>query len=335
MNPRGQIRREKVMAVTADLPDIQRESIRWLHGYMLEKGLSIPELSDKMRCSDITLSQLFSGKYQPGVFLEHTINEIAEFRNLIEQRTTVGKLDFIETSLARRIFKCCETSLIYQRIVFIFGASQIGKTTALEQFAKRGQDIIYVRMPEGGTMSDFLCEIAEALQFTGSPKNMSMMRRKIKEAFDDRMTLIVDEVHQVFTSKTGTSRLRSIEFIRELYDRCKCGVVLAGTNIFRDEIQQGRHKVMLEQLDLRGLPPLQLPDRPSEEDLNTFADAYHLGPATGKAAALQQKVIREHRLSRWLVILQAANRLADKKSERLEWRHVLVAHAGLEALGKL
>ena len=285
-----------------------------------------------MRCSDSSLSQLFSGKYPAA--LDNFVAEIEAFRKLTEQRSSVQQIGFIETELSRKIFRCCEGASIYQRIFFIFGVSQIGKTRALEQYAGRSQDVIYVRMPEGGNLGDFLYELALSLKIS-TEYNTAQLKRRIKAAFDDRMTLIVDEVHQCFMTKGGASRLRSIEFIRELYDRSKCGVVLTGTNIFRDEIQNGRHKKMLEQLDLRSLGTIQLPDRPLDKDLQAFAAAYGLGKPTDRAAELQKKIIKENRLSRWLAILQAASRLAQKKGEVMEWTHVLTAHAGLESLAKV
>jgi hypothetical protein len=283
-----------------------------------------------MRCSDSSLSQLFSGKYPAA--LDNFVAEIETFRKLMGQRTAAQKVSFIQTGLSGRIFQCIEAASIYQRIVFIYGASQIGKTCALEQFAGRSQDVIYVRMPEGGILGDFLYELAHALKIS-TEHNTAQLKRRIKAAFDDRMTLIVDELHQVFMTKGGSSRLRSIEYIREIHDRCKCGVVLAGTNIFRDEIQHGRHRQLLEQLDLRGLAAIQLPDRPSSEDLNAFSAAYGLQPASGSALDLQTAVIRDHRLSRWLSILQAASRVASRKNEPMGWDHVLTAHAGLKVLG--
>lgn len=328
----GRISRERVLAATSELPDRQREAVRWLHSYALENRLNLKSLAEKLRCSDSSLSQLFSGKYPAS--LDNFVQEIESFRKLVGQRSAVTKVSFIKTELSDRIFQCCEAALIYQRIMFIFGASQIGKTRALEQYAERSQDVVYVRMPEGGILGDFLYELAQALKIS-TEHNTAQLKRRIKAAFDDRMVLIVDELHQVFMTKGGSSRLRSIEFIRELYDRCRCGVVLSGTNIFRDEIQHGRHKQILEQLDLRGLASLQLPDRPSAEDLNAFATAYGLLPASGQAAALQDKIIKEHRLSRWLTVLQAASRLAQKKKETMDWQHVLTAHAGLESLSKL
>ncbi len=326
------IGRERVLSATANLPDRQREAIRWLHGYMDEKKLSLKALAKVMRCSDSSLSQLFSGKYPAS--LDNFVSGIEDLRKVEGQRTTVGKIDFVETSLSKQIFKCCKASLTYQRIVFIFGDSQIGKTRALEEFARRNADVVLVRMPEGGTLGDLLHEMATALGI--SPEYSStQLKRRIKAAFDDRMTLIVDEVHQCFVAKGGASRLRSIEFIREVYDRTKCGVVLSGTNLFRDEIQQGRHRLLLEQIDLRSIATLQLPDRPSTKDLAAFAAAHGLAQAKGDAANLQKAIIKQHRLSRWLAVLQAATRVAKGRGENMDWQHVLDAHAGLETLEKI
>lgn len=324
------ISRERVLTATMDLPDEQREAVRWLHGYAVEKHLSLKALEDKLRYDSSTLSQLFSGKYTGSI--ENVCKEITAFRKLVQQRAAVKSVPFVETDLAQKIFKCCESALIYQRIFFIYGSSQIGKSAALEHFAAKSQDVIYVRMPEGGILGDLLYELALALKIS-TEHNSAQLKRKIKQAFDSRMTLIVDEVHQTFMTRGGVSRLRSVEFIREIYDRSRCGVVLVGTNVFRDEMQHGRHRKLLEQLDLRSLGVMQLPDVPTAKDLNVFAAAHGLPPASGAALELQTKVIRENRLSRWLSILQAARRIASRKEQKMTWEHVLTAHAGLKALG--
>ena len=49
------------------------------------------------------------------------------------------------------------------------------------------------------------------------------------ESFDDRMLLIVDEAHQCLYSKGEARGARTIEFIRELFDARKCGVIICGT----------------------------------------------------------------------------------------------------------
>jgi len=165
------------------------------------------------------------------------------------------------------------------------------------------------------------------------------------------MLLIVDECHQCCWASRGRRSLLALDFVREIHDVRKCGVVLCGTNVFRDEIRLGKDSPMLRQLWLRNILPLQLPDVPTERQLATFAQAYGLSPApdrsltpkvlgddgadinvTGNPADIQKGVIRDDGLGRWLAILQESADLAASQKRRITWGHVILTHAMFRAM---
>ena len=114
----------------------------------------------------------------------------------------------------------------------------------------------------------------------------------------------------------------------EIFDRCRCGIVLIGTTEFEKGIMDSRFAGTLRQLTRRGLPkPLRLPDKPTEDNLAEFAAAYGLPPATDAALALQADTIRDHDLGIWLTTFQAGQKIATKRKEVMSWKHVIAANA--------
>ena len=320
-----------VNKATEDLPDDQRSAVRWLHAHAAALDLSLEEIGTLIRYDASVIHKLFNGKYEGS--LENLTKEITAYRRLYEERNKGRKLAFIETALARRVWKVCEATLEYQRIGFIFGDTQIGKTEALLKFRDDHNhgSTVYVRMPSGGSLTLFLAALAKALRISSQQKEKELIRR-IMDAFDDRMLLIVDEAHQCLYSKGEMRGARTLEFIRELFDARRCGVVICGTNVFRDEMETGRFAGILKQCKRRRLVALQLPGIPTAEDLNTFAKAYALEPAAGDALTLQTEVLREEGLGFWLTLLRMAAKVAATKHTRMSWAGVTRAHAGLKEL---
>ena len=320
-----------VNRATADYEDAQRSAIRRFHAHCAENDLSLEEAGKLIRYDGSTLHRVFHGKYEANI--QNVVDEIVGFFKLNDERNKGRKLPFTMTAMAQRIWKLCDAALEYQRIAFIFGETQIGKTTALENYrdAHNHGSTIYVSMPTGGSSSLFLAVLAKAMRIPPQQKEKELIRR-IKDAFDDRMLLIVDEAHQCVNSKGESRGARSIEFIRELFDARKCGVIICATNLFRDEMEEGRFAGILKQTKRRRLVAMQLPNSPTLADLNTFARAYALEPAAGEALTLQTEVIRDEGLGYWLTLLRMAAKLAAAKHTRMSWKQVIAAHAGLREL---
>jgi hypothetical protein len=213
-------------------------------------------------------------------------------------------------------------------VQFIFGESQIGKTAALEEYTRTHNhgETIYVRLPSGADYTSVLEEFAIALRISVQQKPKEIARR-VRRCFSPKMLLILDEGHQLFVNRI---QIKTVEFIREIYDRCKCGVVLCGTKVLQEELQRGKHKDLLRQLNLRGIGKgVLLPDRPYRSDLNAIAKFYNLAPADGRAAQVETEVIRVDGLGFWCTILECGQQVAINRKQKLKWDHVVDAYASL------
>lgn len=372
LSPAIQAMREVRFRIPADVinqglekaPDAEREALKWFAGHCRARNLGRDEISRLLKKPDgdgyysyDSVYQTLTGRRQAaGNSVEDFVQAVQAFRKITEAREQQTQSGFIPTRLTKRIWEACRKALLRQKIIFIFGESQIGKTEALQEYQRQHNhgETIYVRMPTRGALGLFLQALAVALDIPPQQKTGQLMER-IMASIDSRMLLIVDECHQSVQGGASYRGAASLDFAREIYDRKKCGLVLCGTNVFRDEIAKGGHAKMLRQLWLRRLAPIYLPDRPSAEDLDTFAIAFGLPPAPDEAIrvslrlidsrgeevtkshtdnprALQDSVIAADGLGLWIAMLQEASDLAREAKRPISWGAVLKAHAEFKAM---
>lgn len=326
---RGQVAREEITTE-------QEATIWWLYAFAREQGWDLVTVAREVGVHSTTLYRVFNGKY--GAKVDSICEEIARFRKLAEERATIRKVPYVETSIARTVWAACDAALLWQTVVMVFGDSQIGKTTAAEEYARQhnhGQTK-FVRMPASSGVQLFAREFARAC-YVSPRQSFEGLRESILNALDDKTLVIVDEIHQVFSSCRQDSQVKVLEFIREVYDRKKCGLVLIGTHVFETELMQGKLKHLMEQLRRRCTHRVVLPKRPPARDVAAFARAFGLAAPEGEAAAICDDMIHSSGLGMLVKYLQAANRMAGKQKKPLTWDHFVAAHdlfAKLSAGGK-
>ncbi len=316
----------KVVEVTERLPDEQRLAIRWLHAHYWDSGDSLAEIARAIGYDGGTLSKVFHGKYEGD--MAAVTQAVLRYRRVSEERASIHRAPFIETRLYRDIEECCDAALTYQKLVYIYGESQVGKTASLEHYQRthnHGQTIM-VTMPPGGALSNFLAALAPKVR-VGTNNRPTQMMLTITKALGPHNLLIVDEAARAFLNRTETGGMKTLDFIREIHDVSHCGVVLCGTKIFRDGMESLALRKFLNQFNRRCLFRKQLPDVPTRADLNAFARHYGLEAAEGEALRVQRAVVGEHGLGVWLTTLMAASRKASNTKRAMVWADVLKAHA--------
>lgn len=342
-----------VAKTTHGLPDDQYSAINWAFGYCRDRDLTCEEFGALLTkpgknepYSGDSVYSVFIGRRDPSSgSMENFCQAVQTFRKRVEETAPRNTTAFVETDISRKIFSTCRRAFTKKRVSFIFGESQIGKTTALHEYAQRHNhgETILVRMPTGGALNNFLRELATRLGIGACNKGYDL-RRRITECFDDRKLLIVDECEQCLTGN-GERGFVSLEFAREIHDKRKCGLVLAGALDFRNALKTN---YTLRKLHLRGIAPLHLPTRPGTVALNQFAEAFGLKPApdktigvqlpeddfpevprplSGNPLAIQTSVIRDYGLGRWLATLEEAADIAKEAGAQTTWGRVILAHA--------
>jgi len=323
---------DAVMAGTQNLPDDQRAAIRWLYSYQVKHDLTCGEIGKLVGNKDgVTMSLLLRGKYTARP--DNLVSLIKQLRERVEkaEQGHLPQLDFIPTALTERIMNLCQASLNNHRIGLLFGESQIGKTENLQYCARTIPNAFYVSIPTQGTLIHFTAVMGDLLHISGRGPEV---RRRIINAVDSKTLLIFDEMHRCIPrSSTSSMALQTIEFIREIYDAKKPGIVMSGTEVFRDAFQSRAWGQLLKQTMRRRIAVLPLDDKPTPKDLNDFAEAFGLLPAHGEARTLQDKVIADEKLGVWLAILRMGRDLAAARQQKtMSWGDVISAEAALRKL---
>ena len=333
-----------VTQATEHLPEHARLLIRWLHTHARNLDWSWDELVKAVGFSSTTWYRIWTDKFRypkgganagERMPVDKQAQAIARYKKVFEQRELVKQSGFVETSVWRRVDFLCRRAFVRQRIGFIYGESQIGKTTCLQHHAElnnHGQTA-YVELPPSAGVQLMTRHIARALHVSDATC-FERLLNDVVDALDASKLLIVDEIHRVFTTYQKTSVMRCLDVLRYLHDRTHCGMVLCGTNVFKSQLQQGQFSQYLKQLRRRGLYELQLPAVPPEDDLELMAEKFGLPAPEGDAKEIVDAIARSDGFGKYIIRLQDAAELAAHKREMITWEHFKKAHHLIEKMSK-
>jgi len=255
------------------------------------------------------------------ISLDSLCEKVARLKELAEERALQKRGAFVETSLFRRIEKFCRETLVMQCIGIIYGEPQTGKTEAFKEYARRNNhgNTVYVLTPASGGAQAMLKAIATACHIS-ERTSFEQLRERVGKFLDGSKLLIMDEVHELFLSYQEGSMLKCLGLLRQLQERSKCGLVLCGTNAFRNELEAGEFAQNLKQLRMRGIWELQLEGVMHTSDMAAIAESYKL-PAPDKESGELLNWIRGEGISKYTRFLARAGQLAAKRNQRFGWHH--------------
>lgn len=292
-------------------------------GKISQQNLSV--LAHDVGISETTLHRLWHGNY--AAKLDGVLTTIANYINLWRARAEMGRGEFVETSIARTCWQACDLARAHGVPVGVYGESQLGKTTAFERYrADHHSNTFYVRVPAGGSLYKFQRVLSEALGFTTNATTGELSERP-KRILNTTTLLIIDELHQcVLATRDSGVQVKTLEYIREVYDKTSSGMILCGTHIARDAMERGRHTALLEQLRRRGIPPIQLPPLLPDDDLDRIAASYNLPAAPSEIGNWRRNLVRSTGVKAYVTFLRMAGTIAGKRHETPTWTHVIAAH---------
>ena len=131
--------------------------------------------------------------------------------------------------------------------------------------------------------------------------------------------LIIDEFHLALETTSEQSSKAIMEFVREVFDRTGCGLVMSATKVGLSGLEGGKNQMLFDQLRRRGVVRVVLPDAPPVRDINTIARSFDLALPTGEVLAGIKRLIKERGLGVYVKYLQKAYALAKAKKEPLTW----------------
>jgi hypothetical protein len=125
-----------------------------------------------------------------------------------------------------------------------------------------------------------------------------------------------------------------VEFVRELYDRKHCGIVICGTKVVQDEFERGKQRMVWDQFRRRGMVELTLPDTPPKADWLKIAAAFGLGEPDALTLDVIRLMLQRSGIGMYFKFLQLAHGVAVSHAEKLTWAHFVQANKNIQALSR-
>ncbi len=321
--------------VIADLNQAQQEPLRFWYFLGKDRGWSLNKLAKACGVSSTTLSRVFRGDY--GADVASLCAVLAKARDNFAE--SVDNPAFIVTSLAKRFFRICDRTRSLRTVTLIWGQMGIGKTTVAEEYKRINNHgrTVYYRCAPGLTFVQFVLQLAAAAGINGKRQTHLVLREKLIAVLSaGNRLLIVDELHQIFLRRmhNDITAVLQCEFLREIYDRANCGLVLMGTKALEKHLID--QKETLAQLLDRGTMQINLPEKPSPADVKAFISHYglpDLDERQPEAAAIVADILKAAGLRMLTLRLRDGAATAAKAAETYTWSHFISAFKAISTLG--
>jgi len=236
----------------------------------------------------------------------------------------------IATSVVSGCRQVCAAAHAAREIAMVWGPTQCGKTTALEQCCRENGAYRMFRFPATAGTSALAEEIAAAYGVAAAGAGFRENRRRVMEAARDTL-LIADEVHEAFIAHGHGAAVREMEFLREVHDRSGCGLVLCGTDAMPRNFGHGQFAPVLRQTLERGLVRKAFGGRPAWRDVLAAARHHGIEEALDEAAARQwQGRLKGMSFGAVCRLLRSARHMAGKRGRPMAWERVGEALATLD-----
>ncbi|MBR6388986.1 MAG: ATP-binding protein [Opitutales bacterium] len=321
-----------------------QELLQWLYFFAQNKGWSMAQTADTVGVDGSTLSRLFRGTYvgtnniilPPPAKMCAAIRRLKEMEKVNLLKKSVGR---IKTPTVGKIWLICRKAWEQQKIAFIFGEPQIGKSEALKWFKDENNhgNTIYVDLNGATGVQDVYRCFAKALKLGYS--SPSRLKDRIFEAINSRMLIIIDEFHQITYAYKKGSSCAMVHAIKAIHDICGCGMVICSTNIGKDEVKSGHDAKLCSQLLKRGTIQLQLPNALPIDDVRAIVEAYKLDFPPQKNGEIWRNFKGERKghnychdiaiekgINYLILVLQDGNIRASKQKRALTWDDFEAAH---------
>ena len=300
------------------------EVVMWLYGYAQDKGLGWKGLETKMKreVSSATIYGIFMGNYGAADW-SGPIRKMREFQRITIEEEKNLDLGFIETKTAKIIFNACDQALNFGMPAFIYGVSQLGKTFSLLEYQRRHNHgrTKYIYVGSGWTKARFVREFAEVCKCYSKSASTADLEYRIFRSLNRYNLVIVDEFHHAIVTSNDMESKRIMEFIREIFDRTKCGLVMCSTKVGLEGLEDSKHRKIFDQIRFRGTVNVVFPDVPYLADINAIARAFQLDLPKGPLLESIKALIRSRSFGVFIKYLQDAYRTAAKDKEALTWDH--------------
>lgn len=313
------------------------ETLRFWFFTAKEHNWSLSKLAGITGISTTSLTRLFRGVYPTDP--SELLRKLARARETF--RESADNPEFIETSLAHRLFTIFDKTRALRNVSILWGRMGIGKTEIIMEYQRRNNHgrTLVVRFPAGATFAYFVTHVARACGVSTRSQSAFEQRHKILTVLSaGQRLLIIDELHQAFLTTRTDTAVKCCEFLREIADTANCGLALVGTELLEEHVFRGPHKDALRQLVDRGTVQIPLPAKATKSDYQKFLRSYGLSlpdpDGEPEAHAILSDLIKSAGLRKLTLHLRDGAAYASKRSEPYTWSHFVAAFEAIQSLSK-
>ncbi len=296
-------------------------AVLWLHGHGRETRVpTLEALGRLIGYGEAVLSQLFRGTYKGNITA--VVAQIESYRRDYTGRAAFGEDPILDDlSPTKAIGDFCERARHSGTIGILWSDSHTGKTRGLRRHADRNNHgrTVFVSMPPGGGSTMFMVALMRACGISERNSYAQMMDRAVGFLNRDKL-LLVDQMHRTISGRK--MQIGTLDMLVHLYDETGCGMVLSGTPVFLDTVQDDRLRKWFEQVDNRGVLRLKLPRELPYQDARALGLAYGLPAPDRDGMAIIRGLVKAYRLGKLVKLFKLARKFATEENEPFGWVHV-------------
>lgn len=190
-----------------------------------DEKISQKELAKKLDYSQSSVNTYLNEKYDGNLNEFETV--LARFLEQFKNKKAYKRvsLEFVQTSVAAKFLNIAQICQLNSEIGLCVGASGLGKTTAIKNYASTHSGVIVIDPDENITIRTLLRLIGKQLRLrmTNNISCQEFTEKLVDRLKDSEYLIIIDEAENIDSSCFRT--------LRKIHDHCDftCGLLFVGT----------------------------------------------------------------------------------------------------------
>lgn len=198
-----------------------------------QQGLTLKAISRSLGISESALSQWMTDIYRGDS--DSIDQKVQAYLMQMSERLRMPKpeLKFVETTIVTKTFEVARSCHLYGEMGVEYGASGLGKTWAVREYARRNPSVILIEIDDRcAYKTSFIRTLHKRVGGDGNGKQPDMIEYIIERLKDSNRLLIIDEAEKLYHD--------TLELLRRVHDFTGIGVLLVGMPALVDNLRGKR-----------------------------------------------------------------------------------------------